>query len=143
MIDDTKEALLNETDLKTAAFINLKFESKEKQTDSINNDELDSRLKELFIKDEQNEKLILLQMPDNLNLNEMNDGKIGKLRVYKSGRVELCLNDEKYLNVSLSVSGSFLQEAVGLELTTNEQNTQNRLTNIGQIETKLVCSPVL
>jgi hypothetical protein len=104
---------------------------------------LDSRLKELFIKDEQNEKLILLQMPDNLNLNEMNDGKIGKLRVYKSGRVELCLNDEKYLNVSLSVSGSFLQEAVGLELTTNEQNTQNRLTNIGQIETKLVCSPVL
>ncbi len=143
MIDDTKEALLNETDLKTAAFINLKFESKEKQTDSINNDELDSRLKELFIKDEQNEKLILLQMPDNLNLNEMKDGKIGKLRVYKSGRVELCLNDEKYLNVSLSVSGSFLQEAVGLELTTNEQNTQNRLTNIGQIETKLVCSPVL
>lgn len=143
MIDDSKEALLNETDLKTAAFINLKFESKEKQTDSINNDELDSRLKELFIKDEQNEKLILLQMPDNLNLNEMNDGKIGKLRVYKSGRVELCLNDEKYLNVSLSVSGSFLQEAVGLELTTNEQNTQNRLTNIGQIETKLVCSPVL
>ncbi len=143
MIDDSKEALLNETDLKTAAFINLKFESKEKQTDSINNDELDSRLKELFIKDEQNEKLILLQMPDNLNLNEMKDGKIGKLRVYKSGRVELCLNDEKYLNVSLSVSGSFLQEAVGLELTTNEQNTQNRLTNIGQIETKLVCSPVL
>jgi hypothetical protein len=143
LIDDSKEALLNETDLKTAAFINLKFESKEKQTDSINNDELDSRLKELFIKDEQNEKLILLQMPDNLNLNEMKDGKIGKLRVYKSGRVELCLNDEKYLNVSLSVSGSFLQEAVGLELTTNEQNTQNRLTNIGQIETKLVCSPVL
>lgn len=143
MIDDSKEALLNETDLKTAAFINLKFESKEKQTDLANNDELDSRLKELFIQDEQNEKLILLQMPDNLNLNEMNDGKIGKLRVYKSGRVELCLNDEKYLNVSLSVSGSFLQEAVGLELTTNEQDTQNKLTNIGQIETKLVCSPVL
>ena len=143
MIDDSKEALLNETDLKTAAFINLKFESKEKQTDLANNEELDSRLKELFIQDEQNEKLILLQMPDNLNLNEMNDGKIGKLRVYKSGRVELCLNDEKYLNVSLSVSGSFLQEAVGLELTTNEQDTQNKLTNIGQIETKLVCSPVL
>jgi hypothetical protein len=143
LIDDSKEALLNETDLKTAAFINLKFESKEKQTDLANNDELDSRLKELFIQDEQNEKLILLQMPDNLNLNEMNDGKIGKLRVYKSGRVELCLNDEKYLNVSLSVSGSFLQEAVGLELTTNEQDTQNKLTNIGQIETKLVCSPVL
>ena len=54
MIDDSKEALLNETDLKTAAFINLKFESKEKQTDLANNDELDSRLKELFIQDEKN-----------------------------------------------------------------------------------------
>ena len=88
-------------------------------------------------------------MPDNLNLNEMSDGKIGKLRVYKSGRVELCLNDEKYLNVSLSVTGSFLQEAAGLELstntTTNEQQdqTQSKFTNLGQIETKLVCSPVL
>ena len=88
-------------------------------------------------------------MPDNLNLNEMSDGKIGKLRVYKLGRVELCLNDEKYLNVSLSVTGSFLQETAGLEFstntTTNEQQdqTQSKFTNLGQIVTKLVCSPVL
>ena len=48
-------------------------------------------------------------MPENLNLNELTEGHIGKIKVYKSGKVELCLNEDKCLNVNLSVAGSFLQ----------------------------------
>ena len=58
--------------------------------------------------DDEN-KLILFQIPEHLSLHEMDEGHIGKLKVYKSGRVELVLNDEKYFDASLSVSGEFLQ----------------------------------
>ena len=55
------------------------------------------------------EKLILFQLPDNLKLQDLEEGHIGKIRIRKSGRIELCVDDKKYLNVGLSVSGSFLQ----------------------------------
>lgn len=70
--------------------------------------ESDTQLVNLF-SDNDKEKLVLLQMPDNLNLNELSEGRIGKIKVYKSGRIELCLNEDKYLNVCLSVAGPFLQ----------------------------------
>jgi hypothetical protein len=71
--------------------------------------EKETHIHDLFNKNEQDEKLVLLQIPDNLNLNEMSEGRIGKLRFYRSGKMELCLNGDKYLNVSLSVAGPFLQ----------------------------------
>ncbi len=55
------------------------------------------------------EKLVLLQIPENLKLDELGEGHIGKIKVYKSGKVVMCLNDQNHLNVTLSVSGSFLQ----------------------------------
>jgi hypothetical protein len=55
------------------------------------------------------EKLILFQLPENLQLQDLEEGHIGKLKIRKSGRIELCIDDKKYLNVSLSVSGQFLQ----------------------------------
>ena len=68
-------------------------------------------LNELFEANEAlAEKLLLLQIPENLQLQELDDeGHIGKLRIRKSGRVELCIDNEKNFNVSLSVSGPFLQ----------------------------------
>jgi hypothetical protein len=39
----------------------------------------------------------------------MDDGYLGKLRVYKSGRVELHIDQEKRFNVMMSVSSPFLQ----------------------------------
>ena len=68
-------------------------------------------LNELFEANESlAEKLLLLQIPENLQLQELDDeGHIGKLRIRKSGRVELCIDNEKNFNVSLSVSGPFLQ----------------------------------
>jgi hypothetical protein len=57
----------------------------------------------------QKDKFVLLQIPENLQLQELDEGHIGKLKIRKSGRIELCIDSEKYLNVSLSVSGGFLQ----------------------------------
>ena len=55
------------------------------------------------------EKLLLLQMPENLHLNELAEGQIGKIKVYKSGKMIMSLNDSILMNVTLSVSGAFLQ----------------------------------
>lgn len=109
--DTTKE------DLAKAAYVNLKFETKEylnEQDIEVKRNELDAQLTGLFTRDESDEKLILLQMPENLNLNEMNEGHVGKIRVYKSGKIEFCLNQDKYMNVNLSVAGSFLQVRANL-----------------------------
>ena len=55
------------------------------------------------------DRLVLFQIPETLNLAEMPEGHIGKLRIYESGKVEMVINDDKVFDVSLSVSGSFLQ----------------------------------
>lgn len=54
-------------------------------------------------------KLLLFQIPETLQLNELEEGQIGKILIRKSGKIEFCVNNEKYFNVSLSVGGSFLQ----------------------------------
>lgn len=105
LIADSKE------DLSDIAYVNLKFETKDLLNDidiEVKRNESDTQLVKLF-RENDKEKLVLLQMPDNLNLNELSEGRIGKIKVYKSGRIELCLNEEKYLNVCLSVAGPFLQ----------------------------------
>ena len=55
------------------------------------------------------EKLILFQIPENLKLNDLNEGHIGKIKIYKSGKIEFCVDEEKRFKVCLSVSGQFLQ----------------------------------
>lgn len=105
LIADSKE------DLSDIAYVNLKFETKDLLNDidiEVKRNESDTQLVKLF-RENDKEKLVLLQMPDNLNLNELSEGRIGKIKVYKSGRIELCLNEDKYLNVCLSVAGPFLQ----------------------------------
>lgn len=105
LIADSKE------DLSDIAYVNLKFETKDLLNDidiEVKRNESDTQLVNLF-RENDKEKLVLLQMPDNLNLNELSEGRIGKIKVYKSGRIELCLNEDKYLNVCLSVAGPFLQ----------------------------------
>lgn len=55
------------------------------------------------------EQLLMFQLPENLGLRQLGEGRIGKIKVYKSGKIMMCLDEESYLNVSLSVSGGFLQ----------------------------------
>lgn len=58
---------------------------------------------------EERDKLLLFQIPETLGLGDLDEGQIGKLRIRKSGKIELCINDNIVLGVSLSVAGSFLQ----------------------------------
>jgi hypothetical protein len=62
----------------------------------------------LFLKAD-NDDFYFFQMVDCLKLAEMPDGKIGKLKVYKSGKIELCLGNSIKLDVSLASDASFLQ----------------------------------
>jgi hypothetical protein len=65
----------------------------------------------LFKKDEDelNDDFFLFQTVDCLKLTELPEGKIGKLKVYKSGKIELCLGNNIKLDVSLASDASFLQ----------------------------------
>lgn len=57
----------------------------------------------------ERDKLLLFQIPETLNLNDLPEGHIGKLRFRKSGKVEMVINDNKCFDVTLSVCGPFLQ----------------------------------
>lgn len=100
-------------------YIKLKFDVKEETSvvDTKARDEAkakdEKQLQNIFCPEDciekSKERLILFQLPENLQLNELSEGKIGKIRIRKSGKVEMVFNDDKYLNVCLSVSAPFLQ----------------------------------
>lgn len=100
-------------------YIKLKYDVKEEENvlDSKARDDAKTKdekiLKNIFMPDdpieESKKKLILFQLPENLQLNELSEGKIGKIRIRKSGKIDMQFNDDKYLNVFLSVSAPFLQ----------------------------------
>ncbi len=76
----------------------------------------------------------------------LGEGHVGKIRVYKSGKIVLCLNGDTSLNVSLSVSGPFLQDAVALEKSAeslSEATDPVKMLNLGHVDNKIVCSPRL
>lgn len=95
--------------------------------------------------DRNKEKLVMFQLPENLELYKLGEGHIGKIKVYKSGKILLCLNDENYMNVTLSVSGAFLQDAVALDNVENISESSNpiHMKNMGHISHKVICSPKL
>lgn len=102
----------------SAVYVKLKYDAKENDLEteeSINKEA--KQLKDLFeTSEDQKEKLILFQIPEHLCLQDLEEGHIGKLRVRKSGRVELVFNDDKYFDVSMSVAGDFLQVCIKLKL---------------------------
>ena len=116
---DKKEIKIEETLLieevkeeERPVYIKLKYDAKEneaevKTTDQASMSKETKKLKETFENDKNN--LILFQIPEHLSLHDLEEGHIGKLRIRKSGRVELVFNEDKKFDVSLSVSGDFLQ----------------------------------
>lgn len=109
-------------DDESSAFVILKNENKEFENAPKNetNDQIITKtelkdkktLLDLVDPNEQEkskEKLILIQLPENFELDKLGEGHIGKIKVYKSGKIVMCVNNDNYLNVSLSVSGAFLQ----------------------------------
>lgn len=103
----------------SSAYIKLKYDVKEDPNVLDSKVREDAKLKDekilknIFMPENSLEqgikKLILFQLPENLQLNELNEGKIGKVQIRKSGKIDMQFNDDKYLNVSLSVSAPFLQ----------------------------------
>ena len=89
--------------------------------------------------------MVILQLPENLDLIKLGEGRIGKIKVYKSGRITLCLNGDIDFNVALSVSGPFLQDAVALDNIENISDNSDavKMRNLGHINSKIVCSPIL
>ena len=111
LIQDSKED-------ESPVYIRLKHEMKEEETnvlESQNQSKLkdEKLLKNIFAPEDDLEKLaerlVLFQLPENLQLYDLSEGKIGKIRIRKSGKIDMVINDEKLLNVSLSVSAPFLQ----------------------------------
>ncbi len=61
------------------------------------------------------EELLFLQMVDCLQLSDLEEGQIGKIRVYKSGKTELCLNNSDLkFDLSLATDAAFLQVTINL-----------------------------
>lgn len=91
------------------------------------------------------EQLLMFQLPENLGLRQLGEGRIGKIKVYKSGKIMMCLDEDSYLNVSLSVSGGFLQDAIVLDNVEDVSETSDikKMHNIGHIKHKIVCAPKL
>ena len=62
------------------------------------------------------ESLLLFQISEALQLHDIpQSGHIGKLRVHKSGRIDLCINDSIIFDVALSASGPFYQVSTSLQ----------------------------
>ncbi|RNA36253.1 DNA-directed RNA polymerase III subunit RPC4 [Brachionus plicatilis] len=130
-------------------YIKLKYDVKEESNVLGAKDLEDAKtkdeqiLKNTFFPDDylerSKEKLVLFQLPENLQLNELNEGKIGKIRIRKSGKIDMLFNDDKYLNVCLSVSAPFLQNAVGVDIEDDQEI--GKMFSLGEVKNKIVCSP--
>lgn len=71
-------------------------------------------LSDLFKEAADDESLLLFQISEALQLHDIpQSGHIGKLRVHKSGRIDLCINDSMAFDVALSASGPFYQVRSG------------------------------
>ncbi|CAF1150036.1 unnamed protein product [Rotaria sordida] len=110
-------------------------------------------------------QLILMQFPDVLpcirassssstttkpelaSLNDLPDGFLGKLQIYKSGKCRLKLNDDTYLDVDIGQPTSFLQNVMVTEMAATNindehgtNNDMNKLICLGDIKHKLIVS---
>uniref|UniRef100_H2Z3E8 DNA-directed RNA polymerase III subunit RPC4 n=1 Tax=Ciona savignyi TaxID=51511 RepID=H2Z3E8_CIOSA len=115
------------------------------------------------------EKLILLQIPDVLpgvppcgedemkpdtkkssidskdtrcSLDQLSEGRIGKLQLLKSGRCRLVLG-EVSMDVRLGTPSSFAEELVSIRLPPEDssESSKAKLSILGNVEDKLVCVP--
>jgi hypothetical protein len=78
----------------------------------------------------EEEQLYLVQLPDLLPCS--GNGKIGKMRVYKSGKMEIVVNNQVF-SVFNGVQSTFYQEVAKID----EEN----LTFLGPVKSQLVVAP--
>lgn len=76
--------------------------------------------------------------PKRTYLRHLNDGQIGKLVRYKSGKCKLLLGDTSF-NVELGMESGFLQDL--MSVTTNREERSGNMINLGPIHAKLSATP--
>ncbi|KAF9794921.1 hypothetical protein SFRURICE_005156 [Spodoptera frugiperda] len=82
--------------------------------------------------------LILLQVDNRCRLADLEEGRIGKLRVHRSGRVSLALGDTMF-EVCLGTKAAFHQEVVSMA--TDETSRSANLVSLGSLQHKLNLVP--
>ncbi|KAK4309565.1 hypothetical protein Pmani_018827 [Petrolisthes manimaculis] len=73
-------------------------------------------------------------------LNTLPEGRIGTLKIYKSGKVELWFGDHK-LTVDKGTQVGFLQDVASVDV--DEENKTGDMTVLGHVRHRLVCTPDL
>lgn len=76
--------------------------------------------------------------PKRTYLRHLNEGQIGKLVRYKSGKCKLILGDTSF-NVELGMESGFLQDL--MSVTTNREERSGNMINLGPIHAKLSATP--
>ncbi|XP_067613564.1 DNA-directed RNA polymerase III subunit RPC4 isoform X1 [Eurosta solidaginis] len=76
--------------------------------------------------------------PKRLSLKEMEEGKIGKLLRYKSGKVKLVFGDT-YFDLNMGMETGFLQDLMSIN--TNREERSGNMINLGPIQAKLTATP--
>ncbi|XP_071440001.1 DNA-directed RNA polymerase III subunit RPC4 isoform X2 [Hetaerina americana] len=78
---------------------------------------------------------------EDCTLSALPEGRLGTLRIYESGRSEVCLNGGYSLVVNPGTQVGFLQELVSVDL--NETSSNGKMVVMGPICSTLNCTPDL
>lgn len=77
--------------------------------------------------------------PENLcTMSNLEEGKIGRLVRYRSGKMKLLLGDSQF-DVGLGIDPNLLQEVVSTQI--NKSERSGKVINLGQINAKLCAVP--
>ncbi|XP_017491869.1 PREDICTED: DNA-directed RNA polymerase III subunit RPC4 isoform X1 [Rhagoletis zephyria] len=76
--------------------------------------------------------------PKRISLKEMEEGKIGKLLRYKSGKVKLVFGNT-YFDLNMGMETGFLQDLMSIN--TNREERSGNMINLGPIQAKLTATP--
>lgn len=71
-------------------------------------------------------------------MHNLEEGKIGRLVRYRSGKMKLLLGDSKF-DIDLGIDPNLLQEVVSTQINKSERSGQ--VINLGQINAKLSAVP--
>ncbi|XP_068149590.1 DNA-directed RNA polymerase III subunit RPC4 [Drosophila tropicalis] len=71
-------------------------------------------------------------------LNQLEEGQIGKILRYRSGRVKLLLGDTRF-DLDMGLESGFLQEI--MSITTNREQRSGDMINLGPVQAKLKATP--
>ncbi|XP_054733453.1 DNA-directed RNA polymerase III subunit RPC4 isoform X1 [Anastrepha obliqua] len=76
--------------------------------------------------------------PKRMSLKEMEEGKIGKLLRYKSGKVKLVFGNT-YYDLGMGMETGFLQDLMSIN--TNREERSGNMINLGAIQAKITATP--